>query len=81
MGFNNVEDAKKDALDRCNKNGKACKVWMYYENECGAIAADGNTVTWGTANLSENAEQRAMLECKKAGGKNCSIQVWSCSKM
>jgi hypothetical protein len=38
-----------------------------YENECGAIAADGNIVTWGTAFL--NAEQRAMLECKKPAAK------------
>jgi hypothetical protein len=52
-----------------------------YENECGAIAADGNIVTFGTAYLRLNAEQRALLECKKAGGKNCAIKVWSCSKM
>ena len=81
LDWNNVNAAKKQALDRCSKTGKACKVWIYYENECGAIAADGNTVTWGTAFLKENAKQRAMLECKKAGGKNCAIEVWSCSKM
>jgi uncharacterized protein DUF4189 len=81
LDWNNVNDAKKDALARCNKTGKACKVWIYYENECGAIAADGNTVTWGTAYLRANAEQRALLECRKSGGKNCAIRVWGCSKM
>jgi hypothetical protein len=79
--FNNVNDAKKQAMDRCSKTGRACKIWAYYENECGAIAADGNIVTWGTAFLRQNAEQRAMQECKKAGGRNCAIQAWSCSKM
>jgi hypothetical protein len=79
--YNNVNDAKKQAMDRCTKTGRACKIWVYYENECGAIAADGNTVTWGTAFLRQNAEQRAMQECKKAGGRNCAIQAWSCSKM
>ena len=79
--WNDVNDAKKTALDRCSKTGKACKLWIWYENECGAIAADGNIVTWGTAFLRENAQQRAMLECTKVGGKNCAIQIWSCSKM
>jgi hypothetical protein len=80
-GLNDLRDAQKTALDRCSKSGSACKLWIWYENECGAIAADGNIVTWGTAYLRENAEQKAMLECKKAGGENCAIQIWACSKM
>jgi hypothetical protein len=44
------------------------------------LAADGSIVTWGTANQKENAQQRALLECKKAGGKNCAIEAWVCSK-
>jgi hypothetical protein len=81
-GWNDVSDAKKTAMDRCLKDGgTACKLWIWYENECGAIAADGNIVTWGTAYLRERAEQTAVLECKKAGGKNCSVERWACSKM
>ncbi len=80
-GFDNVSGAQKMAMDKCTKTGSACKLWIWYENECGAIAADGATVTWGTAAIRGSAEQRAIQECKKAGGKNCSIQVWSCSKM
>jgi hypothetical protein len=79
--FSDLRDAKKTAMDKCSKTGSACKLWVWYENECGAIAADGDIVTWGTAGVRESAQQRAMLECKKAGGKNCAIQVWSCSKM
>jgi hypothetical protein len=53
----------------------------WFENECGAVAADGNIVTWGTASLRANAERRALLECQKAGGKKCAIEAWVCSKL
>jgi hypothetical protein len=79
--WNDVNDAKKQAMDRCSKRGTACKLWAWFENECGAVAADGNIVTWGTASLEAGAKQRALLECKKAGGKNCAIEAWACSKM
>lgn len=81
VDHNDQNDAKKEALKRCSVHGAACQVWAVYENECGALAADGNIVTWGTAYLKEGAQQRALLECKKAGGKNCAIEVWSCSKL
>jgi Domain of unknown function (DUF4189) len=79
----NVEaDAKKAALAKCIANGGAgCQVWVKFENECGAVAADGNIATWGTAAVQATAQQRAILECKKAGGKNCTIAAWACSKM
>lgn len=79
-GWNDVDGAKKEAMRRCTVKGKECKLWAFFENECGAVAADGNIVTWGTASLKENAQQRALAECKKAGGKNCAIAVWACSK-
>ncbi len=79
--FDTLPDAKKRAMDQCQKTGKACKLWVYYENQCGAVAADGNIVTWGTDFLKEKAQQGALAECRKGGGKNCKIEVWSCSKM
>jgi len=79
-GWNDVSDAKKEALRRCAVQGTACKLWAWFENECGAVAADGNIVTWGTAYLKENAQRRALDECRKAGGKNCAIAAWACSK-
>ena len=79
--YNDLNDAKKQAMDRCAKQGKACKLMAWFENECGAVAADGNIATWGTAYLKENAQRRALLECKKAGGRNCAIEAWVCSKM
>ncbi len=79
--WNDLSEAQKQALDSCSKRGTACKLIAWFENECGAVAADGNIVTWGTAYLRKNAEQRALLECKKAGGKNCAIEAWVCSQM
>jgi len=80
-GFSDLNEAKTDAMRRCSKQGAYCKLQAWFENECGAVAADGNIVTWGTAYLKESAQQRAMLECRKAGGKNCAVQTWVCSKM
>jgi len=79
--WNTENDAKQEALRRCSKQGVACKVITSYENTCGAVAADGNIVTWGTANLRADAQRRALLECRNAGGKNCSVEVWACSKL
>jgi hypothetical protein len=79
VDWNTENAAKQEALRRCSKQGAACKVIAAFENECGAVAADGNIVTWGTAYLSAKAQQRALLECRKAGGKNCAVEVWACS--
>ena len=79
--WNDLDGAKKQAMDRCKVRGAACKLMAWFENECGAVAADGNIATWGTAYLKQNAQQRALLECKKAGGKKCAIEAWACSKM
>jgi len=78
--MDDVNQAKKQAMDNCNKKGSACKLWAYFENECGAIAADGNTVAWGTGSLRGTAEKMAIQECQKAGGRNCKVEVWACSK-
>jgi hypothetical protein len=79
-GWNSEVKAKKVAMDNCARRGSACEVWATYAGECGAIAVDGNIVTWGTAFLKQGADQRALSECAKAGGKKCVIQVSQCSK-
>jgi hypothetical protein len=80
--FNTADAAKQRAMAHCAAaKGKACKIWAFFENECGAVAADGNIVTWGTAYLEANAKQRALQECRTAGGRNCVIEAWVCSRM
>ena len=81
-GWTEVENAKKRAMDRClARRGASCKVLATFEDQCGAVAADGTISGWGTADLRGPAQQRAVLECQKAGGKNCKVQAWACSKM
>jgi len=80
--YNDLNAAKKQAMDRCiAAKGKACEVWVHFENECGAVAADGKIVSWGTAFLRPDAEREALGGCRKQGGRNCTIQAWVCSKM
>lgn len=81
-GLNDRDEARKEAMQKCVQNGgKSCQVWVYYENECGAVAIDGSITTWGTSYLRKDAQAGALRECQKAGGRNCTIQVWACSTM
>lgn len=79
-GFGDLTKAKKQAMDNCSKRGEACKLWVWYNNSCGAIAQDGKIVTWGTASVKEDADRRALQECRKAGGSKCAVEVSQCSR-
>jgi hypothetical protein len=80
FGWNDLDQAKKEAMSRCSKRGAACQLWVWFDNSCGAIAVDGNTITWGTAYAKADADARALLECRKAGGRNCVVQASVCSR-
>lgn len=79
-GFADLSQAQQKALDNCAVRGAACKLWVWYNNSCGALAVDGEIVMFGTAEVRANADQRALLECKKAGGKKCVVEVSQCSR-
>jgi hypothetical protein len=79
-GFDDLSKAKKVAMENCAKNGSACEVWVTYSNGCGAVAIDGKIVTWGSASTKQSADQRALSECAKAGGRSCVVQVSQCSR-
>lgn len=72
--------AEKEAVKNCSAHGKACESIVWYYNGCGAVVADGDVVTYGRDNAKVRAEQIAMSECKKAGGKNCVLQTSQCSR-
>jgi len=78
-GWDDQSKAQRVALDKCSERGSACKVIMWYYNSCGAVAADGDIVTWGRDSTIQMAQQTALRECVKAGGKKCAIQVSQCS--
>ncbi len=79
-GWTDLTRAKQTAQDNCLKHGTACQVWMWFNHECGALAADGEKVGWGTSSSKPSADQRALTECAKNGGKKCAIQVSQCSR-
>jgi hypothetical protein len=78
-GWEDQSRAEKEALKNCSDRGRACESIVWYYNGCGAVAADGKIVTWGRDSNKRRAEQTAMSECTKAGGKKCAIEVSQCS--
>jgi len=76
---NDKASAEKIALQYCVKSGGLkCAIAASFNKTCGAIAADGDTVFWGTSNTKYNAEQRALAECTKES-KKCAVQASICS--
>ena len=80
--FNTEKEARRVALENCQKQrGVKCVLEMSFEDLCGAVAADGPIVGWGTAYDRGAASRRAVSECQKASGKKCLVEAWACSKM
>jgi hypothetical protein len=79
-GWDNQSKAERVALENCAKHGSQCKAIVWYDRSCGAVAADGNIVTWGQASAKQRAAQLALDNCTKAGGKKCAIQTSQCSR-
>jgi hypothetical protein len=79
-GWNNQSKAEKVALDNCSQRGSECKAIVWYYNGCGAVAADGNIVTWGRDSAKQKAEQSALDECTRAGGHKCAVKTSQCSR-
>lgn len=72
--------AEKVAVQYCGKaGGVQCVVEASFNSLCGAVAADGDLVAWGTAGTKISAQQRAMSECAKVGGKKCLVEASVCS--
>ncbi len=72
--------AENLALRFCvRQGGSKCQIEASFNSACGSVAADGDTVTWGTSSTRSDAQQRALAECARAGGRNCAIQAWVCS--
>jgi serine/threonine-protein kinase len=65
--------ARKAALDSCGQSD--CKVVVWFQNACGALAAGstGSGAAWG-ANRRE-AEEKALRQCPDD---DCRIICWSC---
>ena len=68
------------AMQYCVKQGGAkCQVITTFYRTCGSVASDGNVYGWGTAGSKQGAQERALAECAKSGGKDCTVEAWTCS--
>jgi predicted house-cleaning NTP pyrophosphatase (Maf/HAM1 superfamily) len=78
-GWNSQGKAEQVALDNCSQRGPGCKRVVWFYNNCAAVAADGDIVTWGTDSSKPRAGEHALDQCKKSGGKKCELQTSTCS--
>ena len=75
-----MADAERRALNECGPN---CRVVLRFQTGCGAYAADqarGSRIYgWGTSPSRDGAQNRALDECGRAGGRQCIVRVWGCN--
>ncbi len=76
----NARAADAWALKEC---GQGCRVVKNFINGCGAYAADqapgGTAYGWGTASTEGEAKSIALDNCRRYGGTECIVRVWSCN--
>jgi len=72
-------DAGRVAMQGCVKQGGVkCVLQASFNFACGAVAADGELVAWGTDSTKFRAQQRALAECAKMGGRKCAVEAAIC---
>lgn len=71
--------AERIAMSNCRANGAGCRLLVYFQNACGALAVgNGNGYGFAWAGSRGQAEGRAMRECRNRTS-SCRIVAWSCS--
>ncbi len=71
--------AEQEAMNACTQRGKGCILQVAFNKACGALAADGAFTGSGISADQRRAQQRAIGECKKAGGSRCVLHISFCS--
>src|SRR5665213_2563989 len=72
--------AESVAMQNCAQHAKDCEVTVWFNRNCGAVAADqGPTAFWGLGNTISQARAVAQNACMKDGRKGCAVQVSQCS--
>jgi hypothetical protein len=71
--------AEREAMALCQQRGKSCVLRATFNKQCGALAADRNFEGSATAADAREAQQKAMDECRKAGGTHCALHIMFCS--
>jgi len=71
--------AEREAMATCQQHGKACVLRAAFNKQCGALAADRNYEGSATSTDPREAQQKAIDECRKAGGTRCVLHIMFCS--
>lgn len=79
QGKEDRASAEREAMSVCSQRGKECVVRTAFNKQCGALAADRDFAGWGTSADQGEAQQKAIADCKKAGGTNCALHISFCS--
>ena len=79
QGKNDRAAAEREAMAICQQRGKSCVLRTAFNKQCGALAADGNFEGAATSTNASEAQQKAMDECRKAGGTRCALHIMFCS--
>jgi uncharacterized protein DUF4189 len=79
QGKDDRVSAEKEAMATCAQRGKACSVRTAFNKQCGALAADRAITGVGTSADQRDANQKAIDDCKRAGGARCVLHVSFCS--
>ena len=74
------EKAEKHAVEICAERAKDCEPVVTFSHSCGAIAADGDTVTWAQNDSESQAKQLALNDCIGRGKSACAVKISHCSK-
>lgn len=79
-GFSNAAAAKARALSKCTEKG--CKVVITINRACAAFAVDYKKPCgpqgWGRAGTLGRAQNAALKNCYRFGGKECVIRTFVC---
>jgi hypothetical protein len=79
QGKSDRASAEREAMSICQQHGKSCVLRAAFNKQCGALAADRNFEGEGTSTDAREAQQKAMDECRKAGGTRCALHIMFCS--
>ncbi|QQQ00952.1 DUF4189 domain-containing protein [Lysobacter enzymogenes] len=84
VGSRTERTAKKEALERCRRDGNSqCKVVLSYEHQCAAIALPAGQSKGPPAIVAAENEykssQLALDDCKAKNGVTCEIAYSECS--
>jgi len=69
------------ALSACRRHASDCKVVMWGQNECLALAISAREGAWGSAwdRNGANARAAATAECRKQAGTRCVVRADPCA--